>query len=157
MNPDKELTRTRLSRWFQEKFRDEFLVKSPYDKEVFSRIMDLIDNGREPLREDSRAIKKQLDGIQATVEGIHDSILVDEQFDELMAAIDKNRQHEPADEVVLREKLKSFMAERDLSIHGVASLIKKNPRTVWQFLGGRVKSHDRTIYGIKELLRRKSE
>jgi|GEM_PF-5199370 len=157
MNPDKELTRIRLSRWLNEKFRDEIEVKSQYDKEVFSLIMALIESNGRPLHDDNdnRTIKKQLDEIQATVDGIHDSILVDEQFDELMKAIGNSRQHEPADEVILREKLKSFMAERNLNIHDVADLIKKNPRTVWQFLNDRVKSHDRTIYGIKELLRRR--
>ena len=156
MNPDKELTRIRLSRWLNEKFRDEIEVKSQYDKEVFSLIMALIESNGRPLHDDNdnRTIKKQLDEIQATVDGIHDSILVDEQFDELMAAIGNRRQHEPTDEAVLREELKSFMAKNKLTIQDVAGRIKKNPRTVWEFLSDRVKSHDRTLYGIKELLGR---
>jgi len=52
----------------------------------------------------------------------------------------------------LVEKLKFFMAERDLTIQDVADRIKRNPRTVWQFLNEKVKSHDRTVYKIKKLL-----
>jgi len=152
MNPDKELTRTRLSRWFQEKFRDEIEVKSQYDKKVFSLIMALIGSNGKPLYNDSSSVKKQLDEIQATVEGIEGAILVDEQFDALMAAIDKNRPHEPTNEVMLVEKLKIFMAVRNLKIHDVAGLIKKNPRTVWQFLNELTTPQNDTIYKIKELL-----
>jgi len=52
----------------------------------------------------------------------------------------------------LVEKLKFFMAERDLTIQDVANRIKRNPRTVWQFLNEKVKPHDRTVYKIKKLL-----
>jgi len=154
MNPDKNLTRTRCARWFEEKCRDEILIKNEYDKKIYSLIMALIESNGKPLHDNNHAIKKQLDEIQATVEGIHDSILVDEQFDELMAAIGNRRQHEPADEAVLREELKSFMARNKLTIQDVAGRINKNPRTVWEFLSDRVKSQDRTLYGIKELLGR---
>jgi len=154
MNPDKELTRTRLSRWFQEKFRDEIEIQTDYDKRVFSLIMALIESDGKPLHDNNRAIKKQLDEIQATVEGIHDSILVEEHHDEVMKAIGNRRQHELTDEAVLREELKSFMAKNKLTIQDVAGRINKNPRTVWEFLSDRVKSQDRTLYGIKELLGR---
>lgn len=52
----------------------------------------------------------------------------------------------------LVEKLKFFMAERDLTIKDVAGLIKKHPKTVWQFLNEKVKPHNRTAYKIKKLL-----
>lgn len=52
----------------------------------------------------------------------------------------------------LVEKLKFFMADRDLTIQDVADRIKRNPRTVWQFLNEKVKPHDRTVYKIKKLL-----
>jgi len=52
----------------------------------------------------------------------------------------------------LVEELKFYMAEKDLTIHDVAKLIKKDYKTVWQFLREKVKSHDRTIYRIKNLI-----
>jgi len=52
----------------------------------------------------------------------------------------------------LIEKLKFFMAEKDLTIHDVAILINKDPKTIWQFLHQKVTPHDRTIYKIKKLL-----
>jgi len=52
----------------------------------------------------------------------------------------------------LVEKLKSFMAEKGLSITDVASLIKKDYKTVWQFLKRQVKPHDSTVYSIKKLM-----
>ena len=52
----------------------------------------------------------------------------------------------------LIEKLKFFMAEKDLTIHDVAVLIKRDPVTVWQFLRQKVKPNERTIYKIKKLL-----
>jgi len=61
----------------------------------------------------------------------------------------------------LVEKLKSFMAEKGLSITDVASLIKKDYKTVWQFLKRKVKPNDGTVYSIKKLMgnqkRRKKE
>ena len=52
----------------------------------------------------------------------------------------------------LIEKLKFFMAERDLTIQDVAILINKQPKTVWQFLHQKVKPHDTTLYKIKKLI-----
>lgn len=52
----------------------------------------------------------------------------------------------------LREKLKFFMADRNLTIQDVAILINRHPQTVWQFLKDKVNSHDRTVYKIKRLL-----
>ena len=52
----------------------------------------------------------------------------------------------------LVEKLKFFMAEKDLTIRDVADRIKRNPRTVWQFLNEKVTPSDRTVYKIKKLL-----
>ncbi len=65
-------------------------------------------------------------------------------------AKDEEREKEMATKLV--EKLKFFMAEKDLTIHDVAVLIKKDPKTIWQFLHQRVNPHDRTIYKIKRLL-----
>ena len=50
------------------------------------------------------------------------------------------------------EKLKIFMADRDLTIQKIATLIDRSPKTVWQFLHQKVKSHDRTLYKIKKLI-----
>jgi len=52
----------------------------------------------------------------------------------------------------LVEKLKFFMAEKDLTIHDVAVLINKDPKTIWQFLHKKVNPHNRTIYKIKKLV-----
>lgn len=52
----------------------------------------------------------------------------------------------------LVEKLKFFMAEKDLTIKDVAHLIGRNPATVWAFLREKVKSQDRTLYRIKKLV-----
>lgn len=52
----------------------------------------------------------------------------------------------------LIEKLKFFMAERDLTIQDLATLVNKHPKTIWQFLHQKVKPHDRTLYKIKKLI-----
>jgi len=52
----------------------------------------------------------------------------------------------------LVEELKFCMAENDLTIKDVAIYIRKDPKTVWQFLRQKVKPHDRTTYKIKKLL-----
>ena len=54
----------------------------------------------------------------------------------------------------LVEKLKFFMAEKDLTIKDVARLIERNPATVWAFLHQKVKPQDRTFYRIKKLVGR---
>lgn len=68
----------------------------------------------------------------------------------------KNRNTMSAEELrlndMLVEKLKFFMAEKGFTIHDVAIFIKKDPKTVWQFLQKKVKPHDRTIYRIKKLV-----
>ena len=81
---------------------------------------------------DSHSIKKQLDEIQLTNE--------------------RNQKYEPIDIDTLREELKFFMADRDLTIQDVADRIKRNRRTVWQFLNEKVTPSDRTVYKIKKLL-----
>jgi len=53
---------------------------------------------------------------------------------------------------LLVEKLKSFMAEKDLTMDDIANLIGKNTRTVWQFLNEKVRPHDNTLYKIKNLI-----
>ena len=82
------------------------------------------------------------------------------RFDELKEkydshSIEKNQKYEPIDKDTLREELKLFMTDRDLTIQDVADRIKRNPRTVWQFLNEKVKHHDRTTYRIRELLSRR--
>jgi len=52
----------------------------------------------------------------------------------------------------LREKLKVFMGERDLSIKEVAILVNRHPLTIWKFLNNKTKPHDQTIYKIKKLI-----
>ena len=52
----------------------------------------------------------------------------------------------------LVEELKFCMAENDLTIRDVAIYIKRDPKTIWQFLHQKVKPHDRTTYKIKKLL-----
>lgn len=73
----------------------------------------------------------------------------------------KNRATMSAEELraneQLAEKLKFFMAERDLTIEDVARLIGRNPGTVWAFLWNKVKSQDRTLYRIKKLVRGEAE
>jgi len=50
------------------------------------------------------------------------------------------------------ENLKAFMAERDLTIKEIATLVNRNPKTIWLFLHQKVKPHDRTLYKIKKLI-----
>lgn len=54
--------------------------------------------------------------------------------------------------IELIEQLKIFMAEHDLTIKDVAKRIERNPRTIWQFLHGKVKPHSRTEYRIRKLI-----
>jgi len=72
----------------------------------------------------------------------------------------KNRATMSADELraneQLVEKLKFYMAKRDLTIKDVAHLIGRNPATVWAFLRNKVKTQDRTLYRIKKLVGGKS-
>lgn len=71
------------------------------------------------------------------------------QLDEVQTLLERNR----ADKDTLREKLKFFMAENNLTLHDVALLIKKDDKTVWQFLRRKVKPHDGTLYSIKKLMK----
>ncbi len=52
----------------------------------------------------------------------------------------------------LVEELKFCMAENNLTIKDVAIYVRKDPKTIWQFLRKKVKPHDRTTYSIKKLL-----
>jgi len=52
----------------------------------------------------------------------------------------------------LRELLRTFMGERDLSVKEVAILINRSPLTVWKFLRGKTNPHDQTLYKIKKLI-----
>ena len=135
MNQIKPLNAPQLKNWFNEKFRDEFLVKSPYDKKAHQQILDLIENnGNGGLETSSPSITERLDEIQAVIE--------------------KNHKYKLLDKDALREELKIFMAEKDLTIKDVAGLIKRDSCTVWKFLHKKVKSQDGTVYKIKELVRR---
>lgn len=52
----------------------------------------------------------------------------------------------------LREKLRAFMGERDLSLAKVAILLDRQPLTIWMFLQGKTSPHDQTLYKIKKLV-----
>lgn len=130
MNLNKPLNKSQLSNWVNEKFRDEVMVKSEYDKKALLQLLELIgNNGNGGLETSSPSINKRLDEIKAAI-----GTFV------------------PVDEDAVREELKFYMADKDLTIHDVAKLIEKDSKTVWQFLKGKVKSQDRTIYKIKKLL-----
>lgn len=51
-----------------------------------------------------------------------------------------------------REELKQYMASKDLTIRDVARHIGRNPKTIYEFLHGKVKPHDRTLYRIRLLM-----
>jgi len=106
------------------------------------------------LKEKYEPIDK--DTLQVAIEKSQkdDSHSIKKQLDKIQVANERSQKYEPIDKDTLREELKFFMAERDLTIQDVADRIKRNPRTVGQFLNGKVKPHDRTIYKIKKLLRR---
>lgn len=53
----------------------------------------------------------------------------------------------------IREALRKFMAEKDLTITEVARLINRSPWTVWGFLNGKTKKpHFRTLIRISQLI-----
>ena len=54
----------------------------------------------------------------------------------------------------LREQLKAFMGEKDLTVEAVARLVNRHPLTIWKFLRGKTAPHDQTIYRISKLVRR---
>ncbi len=56
------------------------------------------------------------------------------------------------DKDTLQEQLKFYMAKNNLTTRDVAELIEKSSTTIWKFLSGKVKSQDRTIYSIKNLI-----
>jgi len=133
MNRIKDLSNKELEVWFDVKFRDGLLIKFPRDIKAHAQILNKIkNNGNGGLDVSSPSIIKRLDKIQAVVEN--------------------NHKYDPIDTDTLREELKFYMAEKDLTIHDVARLIEKDSKTAWQFLKGIVKSQDRTIYKIKKLV-----
>lgn len=132
MDLNKPLNQIQLLRWFNEKYRDDFMVKSPYDKQAHRQILNLIENDGKPSLEDSDSIKKQLDEIQA--------------------AIERNHKFKLLNRDALREELKFFIADKDLTIKDVAGLIEKDRTTVWQFLHKKVKPQDKTVYRIRKLV-----
>jgi len=52
----------------------------------------------------------------------------------------------------LREKLKMFMAENDLTLEQVARSINRETRTIWRFLHGVGRPNIRTEYRIRKLV-----
>jgi len=84
-------------------------------------------------------------------DGMHEAL--DEKFHADYVKMGFIKEESKIDELV--EKLKFFMAEKDLIIKDVAGLIERNPATVWAFLRKKVKPQDRTIYRIKKLVMRR--
>lgn len=52
----------------------------------------------------------------------------------------------------LRERLRSYMGEKDLSVREVAALLNRHPLTIWKYLHGKTEPHHQTIYQIKKLV-----
>lgn len=52
----------------------------------------------------------------------------------------------------IREQLRAYMGEKDLSVSEVARLLGRNPLTIWKYLHGKTKPHDQTMYRIKKLI-----
>lgn len=55
----------------------------------------------------------------------------------------------------LREQLKNYMAEKDLTINEVAKIINRTSRTVFRFLHGQTIPRFQTEYKIKRLIKDK--
>jgi transcriptional regulator with XRE-family HTH domain len=51
----------------------------------------------------------------------------------------------------LKEKLKEYMAAKDITLEAVAAKIGRNPKTVWRFLHD-YPMHFRTLYRIRRLV-----
>lgn len=52
----------------------------------------------------------------------------------------------------LRIKLIEYMGEHDLTLSDIAKQINRTPLTVWNFIRGKTKPHDQTLYKIKKLI-----
>jgi len=52
----------------------------------------------------------------------------------------------------LREGLKSYMAEKDLSLADVARLLGRSQWTIWKFLHGKTRPRFQTLYRITRLI-----
>lgn len=55
----------------------------------------------------------------------------------------------------LRDRLREYMGEEDLSVREVAALLNRHPLTIWKFLHAKTEPHDQTIYQIRKLLEKK--
>lgn len=54
----------------------------------------------------------------------------------------------------IREKLKAFMAEKDLSVAEVANMLGRSQMAIWKFLRGKTRPRFQTIYRIIKLIER---
>ena len=54
--------------------------------------------------------------------------------------------------IELKEQLRAYMGEKDLSVREVAALLNRHPLTIWKFLHGKTEPRLQTIYQIKKLL-----
>ena len=52
----------------------------------------------------------------------------------------------------IREGLKQYMAEKDLTLADVAKLLGRSQWTVWNFLHGKTNPHFQTLYRIIHLI-----
>jgi len=98
----------------------------------------------------SKLKKKELSKWFTNVVAVYDryttddaSVFYSDEYNEIAALIQA---------LDLVEKLKFFMARTGLTTTDVANLIKKDYKTVWQFLRRKVKPQDGTAYSIKKLI-----
>ena len=55
----------------------------------------------------------------------------------------------------IREGLKQYMAEKDLTLDDVAKLLGRRRLTIWKFLQGKTRPHFQTLYRIVHLIEKK--
>jgi len=52
----------------------------------------------------------------------------------------------------LRERLKEFMGEKDLTFDDIGKLTNRYPQTIWKFINRKTVPHERTLYRIRKLI-----